>query len=98
VIGINLQNATEGYTGKYTNGSVGRTSCASKLFGGFAKHTLLVILEQNGSHALAPFFKQTEGEEGGGGGGLQEEGGNYLWELVFYMCEFGRIVSWLALG
>jgi hypothetical protein len=32
------------------------------------------------------------------GAGVQEEGGNYLWELVFYMCEFERIVSWLSLG
>jgi hypothetical protein len=59
----------EGYTG--SRGSVGRTSCASKLFGGFAKQNLLVILEQNGSHALATVFKQTEGEEGVGVGGGQ---------------------------
>jgi hypothetical protein len=60
-----------------------------KAFWWFCKADLLAILERNSSHAFAPVFKQTEGEGDarGGRGGVcvQEEGGNYLWELVFYM-------------
>jgi hypothetical protein len=45
------------------------------------------------------FSSKQKGKGGGGGkGGLQEEGGNYLWEFLFCMCEFERIVSWLSLG
>jgi hypothetical protein len=58
-----------------------------KAFWWFCKADLLAVLEQNSSHAFAPVFKQTEGEGDApvGWGGVQEEGGNYLWELVFYM-------------
>jgi hypothetical protein len=70
VIGINLQNATEGYTGKCTRVSVGRMSPCIKAFWWFCKADLLAISEQNGSRALAPVFKQTEGEGGGGVGGV----------------------------
>ncbi len=70
-----------------------------KAFWWFCKADLLAISGAKQFTCFGTCFQANRRGKGvGGEGGLQEEGGNYLWELLFCMCEFERIVSWLSLG
>jgi len=64
---------------KGTRGISWEDELCIKAFWWFCKADLVAILEQNGSHALAPVFKQTEGEGGGGVAGGR-------WKLFVGTC------------